>query len=71
MITFAIVGLPPQHIHNLRQQNDPFSNHLAEVLSNMCEDPDLSTIENSIGCLRNFIAKTPKELLHSQKDQFG
>lgn len=37
MIVFAILGLPANHVHSLRQQQDSFSGHLADVLANMCE----------------------------------
>jgi hypothetical protein len=64
VIVYAILGLPKEYVENLKK-GDNFNVKYAEILSNICLEPDTDIIENSIGCLRNFIAKSSSAFLRS------
>lgn len=58
VIVYAILGLPQYYIDNLQAKGDNFSLKFAQILANICLEPDNDIIENTIGCLRNFVAKS-------------
>lgn len=68
VIVYAILGLPQQYIQNLRAKGDNFSLKFAEILTNVCIEPDNDIIENTIGCLRNFVAKSSGDFLRTERD---
>lgn len=70
VIAYAILGVPDNYLRSLRNKGDNFSHQLATIIENVCLEPDEDIVENSIGCLRNFIAKCPIGLLCEQRDQF-
>jgi hypothetical protein len=67
VITYAILGLPNNFIQGLRMGND-FQRLYAEIIANICVEPDNDLLENCIGCLRNFIVKSPPEVLCGYRD---
>jgi hypothetical protein len=40
VIVYAILGLPPNYIEDLNRRDDGFSLKFAQILSNICVDPD-------------------------------
>lgn len=40
VIIYAILGVPQEYIENLRRKGDNFSVTYADILSNICIDPD-------------------------------
>lgn len=70
VILYAILGLPQDYIAGLRKGSS-FDRQFAEILENICVEPDSDLIENCVGCVRNFIAKSSREMLWAEKDDFG
>lgn len=70
VISYAILGLPNNFLEGLHKGND-FQRQYAEILENICVEPDNDLVENCIGCLRNFIAKSPPQALYGVQDDFG
>lgn len=68
---YAILGLPQEYVDNLQKKGDEFSVKYATILNNICLEPDNDIIENSIGCLRNFIAKSTGDFLRTERDDFN
>lgn len=68
MIAYGILGLPTSYIQDLRNKGDLQSNRYADILVNVSVDPDKDLIDNAIGCLRNFIAKSNSSFLHNEHD---
>ena len=71
MIVYAILGLPKEHVENLRRKGDDFNQKYADILENVSIEPDNDIIENSIGCLRNFISKSSGNFLRNETDDFN
>ena len=69
-IVYAILGLPKHYVEDLRRKGDNFSMKYADILENVGVDPDSDLLENSIGCLRNFIAKSSGNFLRNERDPF-
>jgi hypothetical protein len=57
VIIFGILPLTENYVHTLKSQNSSYSNALLKMLECQCTDPDAGYIENTIGCLRNYISK--------------
>lgn len=70
VIVYAILGVPQDYIANLRKGSN-FDRQFSEMLENICVEPDSDLIENCVGCVRNFIAKSSREMLWSEKDDFN
>lgn len=64
-ICWAVLGLPPSCLPSLASRHDPNSQlHLA-ILQNLCVEPDEDLLDNSVGCLRNFLSKSSSQVLRS------
>ena len=70
-IALALLGLPPALPEQLRRSGAPEDRQYADILENICAEPDSDILENCIGCLRNFIAKSPREVLCGYRDDLG
>lgn len=66
VIIFGILPLPVEYINALKNENSNYSNALLKMLECQCADPDIGYIENTIGCLRNFISKYKGNLRNLQ-----
>ena len=57
VIIYGILPLNEGYINSLKSENSTLSNVLFRMLECQCADPDDGYIENTIGCLRNFVSK--------------
>ena len=71
IIVYAILGISKSTVDDIRKRGDNFSLTFADILENVSVDPDKDILENSIGCLRNFIAKSSGNFLRNEKDEFN
>ena len=71
VIVYAILGLPSKYVEEMRSRGDNYSMKFADILENVSIDPDKDLLENSIGCLRNFIAKSSGDFLRNERDELN
>ena len=71
VIVYAILGLPSKYVEEMRSRGDNYSMKFADILENVSIEPDKDLLENSIGCLRNFIAKSSGDFLRNERDELN
>lgn len=62
--------MPQDYLINLRKGSN-FDRQFAEIVENICVEPDNDLIENCVGCMRNFIVKSSRDMLWNEKDDFN
>ena len=70
VIVYAILGVPQDYLASLRKGSN-FDRQFADIVENICLEPDNDLIENCVGCVRNFIAKSSRDMLWAEKDDFN